>query len=137
MKHYKGMQKMTIKITQLGDEAILLAELSDPYQPREDSEAIKRAVYELYQKAQRPIALISTGEVSLGFSDAMIAMATMIRGEIRLNDFPVTLYPILPVESELTKIVLQAVTKGLYGGIRVKVCPTVDAALTAIRTPTP
>jgi hypothetical protein len=128
---------MIVQMTEMPEEAILICELAPPYEAMADPKALGAAAHKFYKQVNKPISLIlltSEGKnIHLSFSDAMIGIGILTRGEYALNTMSVTLYNVTEVMTPPVKIVLEAIAKGLYGGITVKIAKSKDEALTLIR----
>jgi hypothetical protein len=124
---------MPIKNTAIPNEPILLSELIAPFDPVKDVETLKQDLGALYQRVQGPISLITSGDIELNFSQMMISLSTITRGEYKFTDLPLTMYSLSDNNSPIIKIMMDAISKGMYGKITIRFVKTVDEALTAIR----
>jgi hypothetical protein len=126
---------MIVQMTEMPEEAILICELADPYESMADSKAVGAAAHKFYQQLNKPISLIvfARKDIQVSFSDAMIGIGILTRGEHALNSIPLTLYNIADNITPPIKIILDAITKGLYGAMKIKTAKTIDEALTMIR----
>jgi hypothetical protein len=124
---------MTVTITELPNEPIIMVDGVEPYYPVEDTQMMNEGAHRLYDRVQGPIYAVLDTSFEANFSQLMLAMATATRGDKRMNLLPLTIYATGDVDNFATKIVMEAIAKGMYGGITVKFVKTKDEALAIIR----
>jgi hypothetical protein len=126
---------MTIKVTELPNEPIMLCEVISPYKPVEDTKTVQDAAYALYERVKGPIYSVSYSleDIQMSFPEAIVSFAAGTRGERRLNGLPLTMYLVLDSDSAVMKSMMAAVARGMYGGIDVKLAKNKDEALAMIR----
>jgi hypothetical protein len=122
-------ERMSIAIHLSPQEPILLVEFDQHYDAEVDTEVLKDAVYDLYQAVQGPIYVITVGQTFVSLSESIISMNRFTHGDHRLTDLPLTLYAVL----ERHTVMMEALVRGMYGGVRVQVCRTIETALREIR----
>jgi hypothetical protein len=133
MMNEKGVFGMALKITEMPNEPILICEISDPYNPVEDSHPSNEAAHALYQRVQGPIHMVIINNAKTTFSDTMIGIATVTRGEKSLRNLPITLYAMGDINNPIARSLMEAIVKGLYGGINFKLVKSTEEALAMIR----
>jgi hypothetical protein len=128
---------MIVNLTELTEDATLLCEVGNPFQPIVDTNALKNALYALHDQVKGPIILIAfaSAEISVSFSDIMMSIATATHGVRRLNALPLTVFTISEQNNTAVKVFVEAFTKGAGDmlNITVKIALTIDEALTLIR----
>jgi hypothetical protein len=125
---------MPLKITELPNEPILYCEVYAPYNPINDTNAMKDAAYALYERVRGPIYVISYSptDVRLTFSQAVLGIKTATEGDKALNVLPITFYAVADVHNIAIKLIMEAIAKGMYKGMNVKLARDKEDAITMI-----
>jgi hypothetical protein len=126
---------MPLKITEMPNEPIIYCEVYSPYDPVADTNAMKEAAYALHERVKGPIYVISHSphNVTLNLSQAMLGIKTATEGDKPLNALPITFYPIADVHNMAIKLIMEAIARGMYRGMNVKLAKDKDHALEMIR----
>jgi hypothetical protein len=128
---------MIVKLTELTEDATIICEMGNPFQPIDDTNAIKDALYAIHDQVKGPVTLIALAntEIGVSFSDIMMSIATATRGVRRLNALPLTVYTIAEQNNAAIKVFVEAFSKsaGDILNINTKIAPTLNDALVMIR----
>lgn len=120
---------MTVEITEMRNEPILIARYAPPFNPDEDLHQANAAIRDKLITTEPPLYRIEdVSAIEMSFAELVQAMATATeQAEGSILDSRV--HSMLVGTSDMLRIAKDAMTQEQYGSLDVPLFPTVDDAL--------
>jgi hypothetical protein len=128
---------MTINLTKLPDEAIVIVEAGAAFKLRDDLPEFWWMLTPMLDAATQPLYIVAdTRGINLPFGDMVAALGAVTRSEEakRVNSHPMLGPRRLVADSELLRMAANALKQVQYGEQQVNIYATLEDALAAVRS---